>query len=149
MQRKFQEKESSNSQNIMATILQSIPKEANLTKIEYEGPRIALYTNSPRYLLENNDTISNLVNIIKKRIVIRTDESIRKPEDEARKIITDSVPEEANLQGTIFDTATGEVSVEAKRPWLLQRNAKEFNHAEVTEKTGWKIRVRKATTVPS
>ena len=149
MQRKFQEKESSNSQSIMATILQSIPKEANLTKIEYEGPRIALYTNSPRYLLEHNDTISNLVNIIKKRIVIRTDESIRKPEDEARKIIADCVPEEANLQGTIFDTATGEVSVEAKRPWLLQRNAKEFSHAEVTEKTGWKIRVRKATTVPS
>lgn len=149
MQRKFQEKELPTSQNIMATILQSIPKEANLTKIEYEGPRIALYTNSPRYLIEHNDTISNLVNIIKKRIVIRTDESIRKPEDEARKIIADCVPEEAKLQGTIFDTATGEVSIEAKRPWLLQRNAKEFNHAEVTEKTGWKIRVRKATTVPS
>ena len=149
MQRKFQEKELPSSQNIMATILQSIPKEANLTKIEYEGPRIALYTNSPRYLLEHNDTISNLVNIIKKRIVIRTDESIRKPEDEARKIIADCVPEEAKLQGTVFDTATGEVSIEAKRPWLLQRNAKEFNHAEVTEKTGWKIRVRKATTVPS
>ncbi|MDX1440905.1 MAG: beta-CASP ribonuclease aCPSF1 [Nitrosopumilaceae archaeon] len=149
MQRKFQEKESSDSQSIMATILQSIPKEASLTKIEYEGPRIALYTNSPRYLLENNNTISNLVNIIKKRIVIRTDESIRKPEDEARKIIAECVPEEANLQATIFDTATGEVSIEAKRPWLLQRNAKEFNHAEVTEKTGWKIRVRKATTIPS
>lgn len=149
MQRKFQEKELPSSQNIMATILQSIPKEANLTKIEYEGPRIALYTNSPRYLLEHNDTISNLVNIIKKRIVIRTDESIRKPEDEARKIIADCVPEEAKLQGTVFDTATGEVSIEAKRPWLLQRNAKEFNHAEVTEKIGWKIRVRKATTVPS
>ena len=75
------------SQNIMATILQSMPKEASITKIEYEGPRIALYTNSPRYLLENNETISKLVNIIKKRIVIRTDESIRKPEDECRKII--------------------------------------------------------------
>ena len=46
------------SQNIMATILQSMPKEASITKIEYEGPRIALYTNSPRYLLENNETIS-------------------------------------------------------------------------------------------
>ena len=52
MQRKLQEKELPESQNIMATILQSIPKEANLTKIEYEGPRIALYTNAPRYLLE-------------------------------------------------------------------------------------------------
>lgn len=150
MQRKQQQKElPPSSQNIMATILQSIPKEANVTKIEYEGPRIALYTNSPRYLMENNQTISNLVSVIKKRIVVRTDESIRKPEDDARKIIANLVPDDAKLQNTLFDTATGEVSIEAKRPWLLQRNAKEFNHAEVTEKTGWKIRVRKATTVPS
>lgn len=149
MQRKQPSKELPSSQNIMATILQSIPKEASVTKIEYEGPRIALYTNSPRYLMENNETISNLVNVIKKRIVVRTDESIRKPENEARKILTECVPKDANLQGTIFDTATGEVSVEAKRPWLLQRDAKEFNHAEVTEKIGWKLRVRKATTVPS
>ena len=88
MQKKQSTKElPPSSQNIMATILQSIPKEASVTKIEYEGPRIALYTNSPRYLLENNDTISNLVNIIKKRIVIRTDESIRKSEDETRKFL--------------------------------------------------------------
>lgn len=137
------------SQNIMATILQSMPKEASITKIEYEGPRIALYTNSPRYLLENNETISNLVNIIKKRIVIRTDESIRKPEDECRKIIAEHVPKEANLQGVLFDTSTGEVSIEAKRPWLLQRNAKEFNHADLTEKIGWRLRIRKSTTIPS
>jgi len=137
------------SQNIMATILQSMPKEASITKIEYEGPRIALYTNSPRYLLENNETISKLVNIIKKRIVIRTDESIRKPEDECRKIIAEHVPKEANLQATLFDTSTGEVSIEAKRPWLLQRNVKEFNHADLTEKIGWRLRIRKATTIPS
>ncbi len=150
MQRKQTSKELfPNSQNIMATILQSIPKEAGVTKIEYEGPRIALYTNTPRYLMENNDKISSLVNIIKKRIVVRTDESIRKSETEARKILTECVPKEANLQGTIFDTATGEVSVETKRPWLLQRNAKEFNHAEITEKIGWRLRVRKATTIPS
>ena len=149
MQRKQQQKELPPSQNIMATILQSIPKEANITKIEYEGPRIALYTKTPRYLMENNETISNLVNVIKKRIVVRTDESIRKPEDEARRILAECVPKEANLQGTIFDTATGEVSVEVKRPWLLQRDAKEFNHVDVTEKTGWRLRIRKATTIPS
>jgi len=50
---------------------------------------------------------------------------------------------------TFFDTATGEVSIEVKRPWLCQRNAEEFNHAEVTEQTGWKLRVRKSTTKPS
>ncbi len=149
MQRKQQQKELPPSQNMMATILQSIPKEAQVTKIEYEGPRIALYTNAPRYLMENNETISNLVNIIKKRIVVRTDESIRKSEEEARKILAECIPKEANFQGVFFDTATGEVSIEAKRPWLLQRDAKEFNHAEITERIGWKLRIRKATTIPS
>ncbi|NJK77644.1 MAG: beta-CASP ribonuclease aCPSF1 [Nanoarchaeota archaeon] len=149
MQRKQQQKELPPSQNMMAIILQSIPKEAKVTKIEYEGPRIALYTNSPRYLMENNETISNLVNIIKKRIVVRTDESIRKSEEDARKLLADIIPKEANFQGAFFDTATGEVSIEAKRPWLLQRDAKEFNHAEITELIGWKLRIRKATTIPS
>src|SRR3970040_2415230 len=149
MQRKQQQKELPPSQNMMATILQSIPKEAKVTKIEYEGPRIALYTNAPRYLMENNETISNLVNIIKKRIVVRTDESIRKSEEDARKILAECIPKDANFQGAFFDTATGEVSIEAKRPWLLQRDAKEFNHAEITEKIGWKLRIRKATTIPS
>ena len=149
MQRKQQQKELSSAQNIMATILESIPKQAHITKIEYEGPRIALYTNTPRYLMENNEIISNLVNVIKKRIVIRTDESIRKSDEEARKILTQYIPKEADLQSTFFDTALGEVSLEAKRPWLLQRNAEEFNHAEVTEKIGWKLRIRKATTNPS
>lgn len=149
MQRKQQQKELPPSQNIMATILQSIPKEASVTKIEYEGPRIALYTNTPRYLMENNQIISNLVNVIKKRIVVRTDESIRKSEEEARQILIQLIPKEADLQSTFFDTATGEVSLEAKRPWLLQRNADEFNHPEITEKTGWKLRIRKATTNPS
>ena len=149
MQRKQQQKELPSSQNIMATILQSIPEEANVTKIDYEGPRIALFTNSPRYLMEHNEIISNLVGVIKKRIVVRTDESIRKTEEDARKIIEQVVPKDAGLQGTFFDTATGEVSIEAKRPWLLQRNSKEFDHTEVTEKTGWKIRIRKATKIQS
>ncbi len=149
MQRKQQQKELPPGQSIMATILKSIPKEANVTKIDYEGPRIALYTTSPRYLMEHNEIISNLVNVIKKRIVVRTDESIRKVEEDARKILTQCVPKEANLQATFFDTATGEVSIEVKRPWLLQKNAQDFSHVDVTEQTGWKLRVRKATTNPS
>ena len=47
------------------------------------------------------------------------------------------------------DAAAGEVSIEVKRPWLCQRNAEEFSHAEIAEKTGWKPRIRKSTTKPS
>ena len=119
----------------MATILASIPKEANVTKIDYEGPRFALYTKTPKFLMENNTIISDLVKDIKKRIVIRIDSSIRKNEEDARKILQENVPKEANLQGIFFDTATGEASIEVKRPWICHGNT-EFNHAEISEKTG-------------
>ena len=148
MQKK-QQQDIQSSQGMMAIILKSIPKDANVTKIAYEGPRIALYTNTPRFLMENNEIISNLVNVIKKRIVVRTDEKIRKSEEEARKILDNVVPKDAGLEATFFDTAIGEVSIEVKRPWLCQRDAAEFNHAEVTENTGWKLRIKKATTKPS
>jgi KH/beta-lactamase-domain protein len=149
MQKKQPEKDTqSTTQNVMATILQSIPKEAKVSKIDYEGPRIALYTKSPLYLMEHNEIISDLVNVIKKRIVVRTEESIRKPEDEARQIIAKALPKEAELQGAFFDTTTGEVSIEVKRPWLLYNNPS-FNSPQLTENMGWRIRVRKATTIPS
>lgn len=128
----------------MGTILQSIPKEADVTKIDYEGPRIAIYTRKPRYLMEHNEVISNMVNVIKKRIVVRTEESIRKSEEEARQILTQSMPKDADLRGTFFDTAIGEVTLEVKRPWLLY-NTETFNMADVVEKTGWRLRIRKAT----
>ena len=133
----------------MATILKSIPKDASITKIAYEGPRIALYTDKPRFLMENNDIISNLVNVIKKRIVVRTDEKIRKLEEDARKILDKAVPKDAGLQATFFDTATGEVSIELKRPWLCHRDAIEFNHIDITENSGWRLRIKKATGKPS
>lgn len=147
MQRKSEQREPPN-QNIMATILQSIPQGARVTKIEYEGPSIAIYTSSPKFLLEQSKRLSTLVSTIKKRIVVRTDSSIRRPQAEAHKVLADHIPKEAGLRGTFFDDATGEVTVEAKRPWLLMRNSR-FNHNDITEEIGWRIRVRKATTTQS
>ena len=40
-------------QNIMASILQRLPQESAVTKIEYEGPYIALYSKNPSYLVRN------------------------------------------------------------------------------------------------
>ncbi|RMF29739.1 MAG: beta-CASP ribonuclease aCPSF1 [Candidatus Nitrosothermus koennekii] len=141
-------------QSIMSVILQNIPSEAAVTKIEYEGPRIAIYTNNPRYLMENNEIISNMVGTIKKRIVIRTDPSIRKNEEDARNIILEMIPKDAEIKSTFFDTALGEVTIEVKRPWILNPQTEEgaaynFNLIDLVEKTGWKIRIRKAPHIPS
>jgi len=70
----------------MAAILQNLPSEAELTKIEYEGPRIALYSRSG-YLLKMLRWSLNMVKHHKKRIVIRIDESLRIPEHEASELI--------------------------------------------------------------
>jgi len=65
-------KDNQEKQSIMATILQNLPRECSLTKIEYEGPRIALYSNQPEYLLKNNQVLSNIVNLIKKKNCLET-----------------------------------------------------------------------------
>lgn len=148
MHRKQEPREPPPNQNIMATILQNIPKGAKITKIEYEGPRIAIYTSSPKFLLERNKALSSLVSTIKKRIVVRTDQSIRKPEASAEKILAQRIPKDAGLQSTFFDGAIGEIVVEVKRPWLLQKNPN-FDHNDITEELGWRIRVRKAATTAS
>jgi uncharacterized protein len=144
MQRKSHQSPESASQNIMAVILQSLPQEAALTKIEYEGPRIALYSRNPTYLMQNSQLVSNMVNTIKKRIVIRTDEGIRKPQPESTKIIEDAIPKEVGVSGTFFDPVLGEAVVFVKKPWMLAQVGEEFDNLELAEKTGWKVRVRKA-----
>jgi hypothetical protein len=140
-------------ESIMSIILKNISSEALITKIEYEGPRIAIYTTNPRYLMEHNEIISNMVNTIKKRIVIRTDPSIRKNEEEARSIILQTIPNECEIKSTFFDTALGEVTVEVRRPWLLNPQIEgveyNFNLAELVERTGWKVKIRKAPHIPS
>ncbi len=97
----------------MSTILNSIPAEAQITRIEYEGPRIALYTKNPRYLHQNNYIISEIVNSVKKRVVTRTEKSIRKPEQDVRSILDKALPVEAGATNYFFDDATGEITVEA------------------------------------
>jgi uncharacterized protein len=141
MQRKPPSTHEPASQNIMAVILQSLPQEASLTKIEYEGPCIALYSKNPSYLLHNNQLVLNMVNSIKKRIVIRTDESLRSSQDEARKIIANSVPRDAGLVSTFFDAALGEAVIFAKRPTTLLHDDEDLY---LSEKIGWRVKIRKA-----
>jgi KH/beta-lactamase-domain protein len=132
------------SQNIMAVILHSLPSESYITKIEYEGPRIALYSKNPRYLMENTQVLSNMVNTIKKRIVIRTDESIRKPEEECIEILNKVIPKEVGIVETFFDQALGEVGIFVERPSLLANAGDDYGNVDLIEKIGWQIRIRKA-----
>ena len=45
-------------------IIEHVPKEAEVTRIEYEGPAIALYTKKPEILIEQSSIITDIVSII-------------------------------------------------------------------------------------
>jgi KH/beta-lactamase-domain protein len=82
-----------------------------------------------------------MVNTIKKRIVIRIDESLRLSQDESTNVIGDTVPKESGIAGTFFDAVLGEAVIFARKPWTILR---EGGDVDLTEKIGWKVRVRKA-----
>ena len=142
MQYKHPSQESA-SQNVIAIILQSLPEEAGLTKVEYEGPRIALYSKNPSYLMQNTQLVSNMVNTIKKRIVIRTDESIRNSEEEAEEILRKVIPKKFGVTEIFFDPALGEATIFTRKPVSNFHFNDDFDNIDLVEKTGWKTRIRK------
>ena len=130
------------NQNIVASILNNLPSESEITKIEYEGPFIVLYSRKPTVLLENQEIISKMVNLIKKRIVIRTDTSIRSSEESVNQIIRSSCSNPNNIPEICFDPALGEATVFVND----FRTLTELKQLEIglIEKTGWKLMCRRA-----
>ncbi|HZD36918.1 MAG TPA: MBL fold metallo-hydrolase [Nitrososphaeraceae archaeon] len=134
-------------QNFMLRILNTLPSESGLTRIEYEGPRIALFTTNPAYFILNNNIISNMVNAVKKRIVVRTDESIRRSETECTEVLRTAFPRNTEFTKLLFDPAIGEVTV------LVKDLTKEYTiddqgNALLSEKTGWRYLIRRAPKEP-
>ncbi|RLF16904.1 MAG: beta-CASP ribonuclease aCPSF1 [Thermoprotei archaeon] len=100
---------------IRREILSNIPLEARITRIDFEGPQIVVYTGNPAAVYEEEDVIRKIAKTIKKRIVIRADPSVRMDKKKAEEIIRKLIPEEAEIHRIIFDDVTGEVIIKAKR----------------------------------
>ena len=104
---------------ISQTVLDHVPKEAEITRVEFEGPALAIYTKRPEILIEQSQIIADIVNIIRKRIVVRSDPSVRLPEKDAERIVPDIIPKEAEVTNVNFDPSLGEIIIEAKKPGLV------------------------------
>ncbi len=133
---------------IRQTILEHIPKEAEITRIEFEGPSLAIYAKKPEIRVTNSRLITDIVNLIKKRIVIRSDPSVRLPETEAQKAIAEIVPQEAEVTNVLFDPTLGEAIIEAKKPGIAIGRDGVVLH-EIVLKTRWIPRVLRSPPKPS
>ena len=121
-------------------ILEHVPKEAEVTRIEYEGSTLAVYTKKPEILVEQSSVIVDIVNIIRKRIVIRSDPSVRLPEKDAERISREIISPEAEVTDINFDPSLGEIIIEAKKPGLvIGKNGTVLQ--EIIKRTKWRPHV--------
>lgn len=123
--------------SIRNAILQNLPSEAKVTKIEFEGPTVTVYAENPHVLFERNDVIKKVAKDVKKRIVVRADPKARKPVEEAKKAIYEIVPAEAEVTDVFFDSSIGEVIIHAKKPGLVIGKGGQ-TLKRIAYETGWR-----------
>ncbi len=133
---------------VSQTILEYVPKEAEVTRIEFEGPALAVYTKKPEVLIEQSSIIADIVSLIRKRIVVRSDPSVRVPEKEAENLITKLVSPEAEITGISFDPSLGEVIIEAKKPGIVIGKNGTILH-EIIKQSRWRPHVLRSPPIPS
>jgi len=121
-------------------ILQHVPIEAEVTRIEYEGPMLSVYAKKPEVLVDQSNVVAEIVGVIRKRIVIRSDPSVRLQETEAEKITRELIAPEAEITDINFDPSLGEIIIETKKPGLaIGRNGTVLQ--EIIKKTKWRPHV--------
>ncbi len=105
----------------MADILKDVQKELPkvISSANFEGANIVLYTDDMDFFKDNGGKIRELVGKFKKRIELRADSKLLKDEEETKKIIKETVPEDAEVTNILFDSQRGIVVIEAKRPGLV------------------------------
>jgi KH/beta-lactamase-domain protein len=131
---------------IINTIFECIPQESQITIARFEGPNIALYTKNPRFsLTELTYYLSSLSKNLKKRFVVRTDQSIRLQEDETRSIVSRILPKDVIVSALFCDEATGEVVLEVNKPESVISET----IISIAEATGWIAHLRRSPHIPS
>lgn len=132
---------------IRQAILDKIPPEVGITRIEFEGPRLAIYCHKPEILQERGHIVGEIAGIIKKRIVIRSDPSVRLPEIQSESIIKE-ILEEAGLVQAYFDPALGEVVLEVERPGVAIGKSGS-NVLDIVTRTHWSPNFVRSPPIPS
>ena len=124
------------SEKLLEAIRSELPPAVQISKLEFEGPFIVVYCRNPEILLYNKEIVKRIAKKYKLRVVIRTDESVRKSQEEATKIIYSIVPPEAEVRNIFFNTLTGQVHIEAKKPGLVIGKNGALRE-QIILKTGW------------
>ena len=79
-------------EDIKKEILQKLPNEIQVSKVEFEGPEVVVYTKNPEIITENGDLIRSLAKELRKRI----NKDI--PDEKIFSVIKDAVKLDFNIK---------------------------------------------------
>jgi hypothetical protein len=130
-------------------ILASIPPGVRIKNVEFEGPLLVIYVENPQELMtESGDIVKKLAKDLRKRIIIRPDPRSLKPPEEAKEIIKQIVPEDAQISNFFFDHENGEVLIEAEKPGVVI-GKQGSTLREIMKAVGWSPKVIRTPPIKS
>ncbi len=145
-----EETEKVDNKEIIERIKDLIPRDADLSKVEYEGPDIAIYVKNISYLYGDESIIKNISAAVKKRLLVRSDPSkLTDPEDAMAKI-REIIPPEAGVtdEGIRFVPEFCEVYIEALKPGLVIGKGG-VTLMRIVKETNWVPKVLRTPTMNS
>ena len=123
---------------LSSELIKLLPRNAEITRIEYEGPTLAIYTRNPLVFYEQPSLISLLASKFKRRLIIRSEPTERMDPSEAIQKIefllsdNDIPPEQSKI---FFDEIRGEVVIFI--PEYLPNEKRNKLFISIVKETGW------------
>lgn len=122
--------------------------QSSITEANFEGANIVLYTDNEKFFREGEGRIKELVDEIKKRIELRSDQKILHDQEKVKEEINRIVPAEAEITNIIFDFHRSIVIIEAKKPGMvIGKQGSTLN--EIKETTLWTPQIQRSPAIKS
>lgn len=134
--------------DIIAEVIEHLPKDAEVSVCNFEGANIIVYTKNKDFFLEGSDAVREVVNLIKKRVEVRPDPSTTMEMEKAEETIKSILPEEAAVSNIIFDPQRSQVIIEAEKPGLAIGKSGELLK-EIKRKTLWVPLIKRTPSIRS
>jgi len=119
-----------------------------ISEATFEGANIVLYTKNEDFFKEGEGKIKKIVDQIKKRIELRSDQEILLSQEKTEKEIKKIIPEEAEITNIIFDAQRSIVVIEAKKPGLVIGKGGSILE-DIKQKTLWTSQVQRSPAIKS
>ena len=126
--------------DLLERVRRALPDHLEATEVQFEGPDLVIYTETPREFAKDDDILGKLARRLQKRVTIRPVPGIQSSPSEAERTIFEIVPDEAAIRNVHFHPTIGEAIIEAEKPGLvIGRRGSTLR--EITQAVGWNAEV--------